>query len=396
VQNSTIFDNANAGLDITDAVSSTPIIRDNLFFGDASDANRNQDFGVFARSQDPTVLRNQAYHNNGKANYGIYLENVGSNVTVQDNLVWNNSNTGLVVYASAFEVSGNVARDNNDGFFIDDTTSSNDGQFHDNLAYGNSGVGFQLREYGQYFNNEAYDNTTGYNATGFSGILRDSKAWRNSTGFSLNSGTLRNSRAYGNTTGIFFNSVNVSILGNKSYDNVTGILAQPFGGTNTIANNLIYDNSGRGIQLDSAQSSSGTMNLTNNTVMEQSSDAIQVTGNSQNVILKNNIFWSAGAGHYVLNVADSAQRGFSSDYNDLYYTGGAKVGFWQNPLSTLADWRYELGFDAHSLSTDPKFVSPAGTDGLQGFVDFGGLKFEYFPNNNFSGTPSVTLFDRFI
>jgi len=71
------------------------------------------------------------------------------------------------------------------------TTSSADGLFHDNLAYGNGGVGFQFREWGQYFNNEAYDNATGFNATGFSGVLRDSKAWRNSTGFSLNSGTLR-------------------------------------------------------------------------------------------------------------------------------------------------------------------------------------------------------------
>src|SRR5207244_9000163 len=146
VQNSTIFDNANAGLDITDAASSTPVIKDNLFFGDASDANRNQDYGIFSRSQDPTVLRNQAYHNNGRAAYGIYLEHVGSTVLVQDNLFWNNSNTGLVIYASSFDASGNVARDNVDGFYIDDTTSSVDGLFHDNLAYGNTGVGFQLRQ----------------------------------------------------------------------------------------------------------------------------------------------------------------------------------------------------------------------------------------------------------
>jgi len=68
-----------------------------------------------------------------------------------------------------------------------------------------------------------------------------------------------------------------------------------------------------------------------------------------------------------LNVADSAQRGFSSDYNDLYYNLRSQSRLLQNPLSTLADWRYELGFDAHSLSSDPKFVSPSGTDGLQGF-----------------------------
>jgi hypothetical protein len=53
VQNSTIFDNANAGLDITDAASSTPVIKDNVFFGDASDANRNQDYGIFTRARTP-------------------------------------------------------------------------------------------------------------------------------------------------------------------------------------------------------------------------------------------------------------------------------------------------------------------------------------------------------
>ena len=72
----------------------------------------------------------------------------------------------------------------------------------------------------------------------------------------------------------------------------------------------------------------------------------------------------------------SAQRGFGSDYNDFYNTGGAKLGSWQNPFATLADWRYELGFDTHSVYGDPQFVSPAGPDGLLGYQGDEGLKFE--------------------
>src|SRR5689334_16827837 len=100
--------------------------------------------------------------------------------------------------------------------------------------------------------------------------------------------------------------------------------------------------------------------------------------------------------HYAIDVADSAQKGFGSDYNDFYTTGGAKLGLWQNAFGTLADWRYELGFDAHSLYGDPQFVSPAGPDGLLGYQSSEGLKFEYFGNNSFTGTPTVTLYDRVV
>ena len=38
-------------------------------------------------------------------------------------------------------------------------------------------------------------------------------------------------------------------------------------------------------------------------------------------------------------------------------------------FTKLDDWFYELGLDAHSIAVDPKFVSPAGPDGLLGFSD---------------------------
>jgi len=189
-------------------------------------------------------------------------------------------------------------------------------------------------------------------------------------------------------------STYVTVTGNRLYNNSTGIYADNYYGNNYITNNLIYDDVGRGIYLIGVQTSGFTMTVSNNTVMELNANALEVLGNSQNVVLKNNIFWAGGSGHYVLVVADTAQKGFGSDYNDFYYTGGAKLGLWQNAFATLADWRYELGFDTHSLNVDPLFVSPAGADGVRGYRSSEGLKFEYFPNNNFTGVPTFTTYDR--
>ena len=199
---------------------------------------------------------------------------------------------------------------------------------------------------------------------------------------------------YGNFgTGIYLGSGNWNLSGSVVYDNYTGIHSQSFHSDNTLANNLVYDNRDRGVLFENAQTNSGSLWFTNNTVMELGADAVQVAGNSRNVQLRNNILWSGGAGHYAINVANTAQTGFNSDYNLIHFTGGAKLGFWQNDFNSLADWRYELGFDTHSLSTNPLFVDADGADNTSGFQDFAGLKFEYYANGtgNFAGPAAVTV-----
>ena len=398
LQNSRVFENASSGLDITDAASSAPLITDNVFYGDLDlGASHDQDYGVFTRSLDPVVLRNRAYHINGSSSYGIYLENAGSNAIVRDNVLFNNSTRGLTLFGSSFEATGNIAFNNGTGFYFDDTTAGLTARTHDNVAHNNT-TGFELRGSAEYYNETAHDNGTGFYtpSSAFDGSAHDLTSWRNTTGVNWGGGVLRDSRIFGNTgTGLYVTYGVWSLIGNRIYENTTGIHSQGYHSNNTIANNLIYDNRTRGILLEDVQTSSGTLFVTNNTVMELASDAVQITGNSKNVQFKNNILWSGGAGRYVLNVANTAQSGFSSDYNLLYFTSGAKLAYWQNDFLSLADWRYELGFDTHSLNNDPLFVDADGADNVRGYQDFAGLKFEYFANGtgSFGGSPAVTLFD---
>ena len=149
---------------------------------------------------------------------------------------------------------------------------------HDNVAFGISGNAFEAHEWGQYYNNQAYDS-----GTGFAGVsldlnskasIHDNLSHHNNYGIWLNQGTVANNRVYDNATyGIWLNQGSVTATGNKVYDNATGIYSDAYYGTNSIANNLIYDSTSRGIQLNSVQTSNGTFSVTNNTVMELNADA---------------------------------------------------------------------------------------------------------------------------
>jgi hypothetical protein len=117
--------------------------------------------------------------------------------------------------------------------------------------------------------------------------------------------------------------------------------------------------------------------VVNNTIYQPVGDAVRVQDGMQNVRLLNNIL-SVEAG-YCLYAASNSQAGFSSDYNTLYATGPAKLTGWGTAsglreFTSLADWRYELGQDAHSLTANPQFIDADGADNLLGFqggVDHG-------------------------
>lgn len=69
--------------------------------------------------------------------------------------------------------------------------------------------------------------------------------------------------------------------------------------------------------------------------------------------LTNTIVYNAGSGQALFG---QNQTAFSSDYNDLYYSG--ILGTWNGtPASDLASWQSASGQDAHSLSVNPQFMS---------------------------------------
>ena len=88
---------------------------------------------------------------------------------------------------------------------------------------------------------------------------------------------------------------------------------------------------------------------------------------------QNNIFWNArsnasGTGkNYAIAVGGTAPNpaGLTSNHNDLYATGtGGFVGLFNAVDQTaLSDWQTATGQDAtFSMSADPKFIAPTGTD----------------------------------
>ncbi len=182
--------------------------------------------------------------------------------------------------------------------------------------------------------------------------------------------TVRDCKIYDNNTGIF-----IAGTGNNDYLTVErclfatdsmGILINQAGSNNmTIENCLFYGNYEDDLQLY-ASSANTNITLKNNTSYNDASvnwANFTLSSNGatvSNITLKNNIIWQfdASANSYCIYVDANAQSGFVSDYNDLYTTNGASVGYWGGTdCATLNDWATATGQDANSISTDPLFVS---------------------------------------
>ena len=130
--------------------------------------------------------------------------------------------------------------------------------------------------------------------------------------------------------------------------------------------------------------------VANNTIYQPVGDAIRVQSGSNGTRLRNNILYVAAG--YNLYVTPDSQARFNSDYNLLFTSGAGQVGFWDGADLSRADWFYELGSDAHSISGDPLFVDPAGPDGQLGYQD--GV--DYGQDDNFhtlDGSPVVDAGD---
>ena len=213
-----------------------------------------------------------------------------------------------------------------------------------NSIYGQSGAGVYIADtVYKVLSNIIHDNATGiYSYSNGMTLIQGNIVYRNSgDGIQAERDTI--------------------VTGNTVYDNATGIALDYFSSA-PVTNNLIYGNTNQGILVTYY----GSPTIANNTIYQPAGDAIDVQNNSLNVSLRNNILWTQAG--FDINVDPTSEQGFQSDYNDLYATGAGKLGSWQGQtFTTQQDWYYRIGQDQHSLTADPQFVNPAGPDGVLGF-----------------------------
>jgi hypothetical protein len=148
---------------------------------------------------------------------------------------------------------------------------------------------------------------------------------------------------------------------NRVFANVSGIQVE---GDTYVHHNLIYRNTGHGVLVDGARD----VQLVNNTIYAPAGDAIRLENFADAVAIRNNIVYAESG--YGLYVAADSQFGYTSDYNNLYATGGGRVAFQGKDFYDVYDWQVEAEVDLHSIGRtdpaptldDPKFVNLGADD----------------------------------
>ncbi|MGA2621198.1 MAG: right-handed parallel beta-helix repeat-containing protein [Thermoguttaceae bacterium] len=122
---------------------------------------------------------------------------------------------------------------------------------------------------------------------------------------------------------------------------------------NCLARNSSQPGGGAGISVEGG----ATATVQNCTVDGNAAYGIFVSG-APGTQLHNNIVCAEGPNALAISSDGLA----ASDYNDLYATGGAWVGYWGGYQLTLAEWQTATGLDGDSLSQDPLFADAVGGD----------------------------------
>ena len=142
---------------------------------------------------------------------------------------------------------------------------------------------------------------------------------------------------------------------NRVFENVSGIQVAD---DTFVHHNLIYRNTGHGILVEAARQ----VRLVQNTVYAPQGDGVHLTDFADEVTIQNNILYAESG--YALYVAADSQFGYTSDYNNLYATGGGRVAFQGKDFHDVYDWQVETESDLHSLGRtvlaptldDPQFI----------------------------------------
>ncbi|MFN7804404.1 MAG: right-handed parallel beta-helix repeat-containing protein, partial [Planctomycetaceae bacterium] len=332
-------------------------------------------YGVFAGSSadsDRFRLENSLVTENGRTYNGgnVLLNESNDDAWLVGNTIRNSPSSGLVLRgargrAQGNEVSGNVGTGIDLQFY---GSTADRIEATDNLVHHNSGGGIVAVYQVRVADNTVWGhtNTFGIHAI-YGATIESNEVFDNQTGIQSGYYTwgvqILGNRVYHNTTAGIRAYQDTTVSGNVVYANSTGIELPgwtQFSGE--ISNNLVYANSNQGIRIE--HGSGGRVH--NNTVSQRVGQAVLVEGSSSNISLRNNILWVETGSNIV--VASDSQMGFRSDYNTLMTSGTGTLGRWENrDFDDLADWRYEVGQDEHSLLTDPQFIDRDGPDNALGF-----------------------------
>src|SRR5439155_7492024 len=331
-----------------------------------SDIYGNSSTGIvlLSTNDDAHILNNRVHD---QVRYtGMYV--TSARAMISGNMVYNNPDKGIGVYGADTQVSGNEVYGNYNGIevvfdgSVADQVVASGNLVHDN--YGNYGM------YGRsvclFVGNTVYGQTNGTGMVMEPGTARDNVAHDNAVGISAG-GLAEGNRVYHNSRFGIITGASAIVRGNVIYSNPVGIRDYFDGLYNSsqVLNNLIYASTDAGI-LVAVPYRAGSPLIANNTVYQPSGDAVRILDGAPHVRLRNNILWTEAG--YDLIVPASSEVGFQSDYNDLYVTGTGKLGRWEGrDFTSRADWFYELSLDQHSISADPLFVNPAGSDGILGY-----------------------------
>ena len=337
------------------------------------------DYGIYALGPAPTITGNRTFSNDYD---GIYANQDGATVT--GNEVSDNGRRGIWVdWSAGALISENIVH-HNQSYGIYTTGSSSEAQVtvSGNTSFGNASEGIYATSNVLATGNTVYSNPTGIYLS--SGAVADRNIVHGNVdgieGARTSSNTVANNIVYNNSGHGIIAYHHSTIAGNRIYSNSIGIQTRAYYDfTGPIENNLVYANTNQGIVVERAGAGS---TVTNNTIFQEVGDAIRIRNSSQDLRIRNNILWVAAG--YDIYVDPDSQAGLDSDYN-LFHQGvdpRAHVGYYAGAdHDLLIDWHTATGLDLfsddgnpandHSLEGNPLFADANGADNVLGFISTG-------------------------
>ncbi len=316
--------------------------------------------------------------------YGISLRDTidnsgGNDHVIEGNNIFDNS-IGLNLTGLRTEARNNQIHGNSVGIraYFGASNLSDGLRITDNEIFSNTAQGIDAFGIMTITGNEVYGHTsTNYAVVARNAAVSGNTIRNNVNGLDANS-TVANNRIFGQTSiglnlASSFGGVQV-VDSNSVYSNSIGIRGASNFTNVAITNNLVYANINRGLLFENSSAGANVVYVWNNTIYQQVGDAVRLQSSARNIKLSNNIITILSG--YAINVDNTSQTGFSSDYNvfQLSADPNARVGFWNNDCDTLVIWQSGSSGDVNSLSADPLFIDINGADnrfGYSGGIDGG-------------------------